>query len=209
MYSEKNTPSNDFSVDIVHLESGSEETIEFADRLGEYVTSSDFYGPLAFYSLGGEKIYISIQEDSTNDDSVTVYHTYDIATDETEKIAELDGYYTIADIHSPFSEDGKYLMLAENQGAFFALNLETEELVPLDEGLYFKNMDNNKYATINKETGEITVSNIDGSESNVIHTIEDIDDKRLKNFAISPNGNTFAYIYKDEETHHLEIYHVK
>lgn len=203
------TPSNDFWIDIIDMESGAEETIDFEDLLGEYVTSSDFYSPHAFYSLDGDQIYISIQEDSTNDDSVTVYHTYDIATQEVEKIAEIDGYYTIADAHAPFSADGKYLMLAENEGDLFALNLETEELEALDDGVFFKNMDNNKYATINKETGEITVSSIDGSESSVIHTIEGIEDKQLENLAISPTGNTFALIYNEEGIHHLEMYHVK
>ncbi len=204
------SPSNEFWVDIVNLADDSFETIEFTDRLADYMTS-DYYSPHAFYSMDGQMIYTLIQEDSTNDNSISIIHTYNIESDEIEVVAEVDGYYVLADYNAPFTSDGEHLLLRENEGDLYKLHLASGDLEKLSDSLFFGNMDGNKYASLNKDTGEITITSLD-DEANVVYTIGDMDDKRIKNFAISANGNTIAYIFQDvgteEQLFHLHILNI-
>lgn len=207
------TTSNEFWVDIVDFAADSHETIDFTDRMADYLTS-DYDEPSTIFSNDGEKFYIVIESaySDSGDDSTLVF-SYDIESDELDKVAEMDEGMWIADHEAPLTSDGEKLLLYGDDYVFYMLDVDSGELEEQGEGKYVSNLDGNKIAYLDDETGEITIKNLEDGESNVVYTIEKMDDIQMENFAISYNGATIAYMFQDRESeekdHHLHILSVE
>ncbi len=205
------TPQNQFELDFVHLADDTFEEINLTEYVEDYTESGRFDSPHAFYSPDADKVYVLVHEDTDADDTISSMHVYDIETGDIEAIGEIPDYFTLADYNSPFVDDGDSILMLSNQSELYKLELDSGEFESLDKKdlTQLHVLDGNKYAWLNRDTGEVNITSLDNDESEVVHTIDNLDDRRIKKFSMSKNGNTFAYTVEDssgeDTTHHLEI----
>lgn len=206
-------PSNYFDLDFVNLANDTFETVEFTEYLEGYTDSGRFDRPHAFYSPDGDAVYLLVREEDSDGDYTTSFHKYDIEKDEIDVIAEMPEYYSLANVSDPFTSDGDHVLLTSDFFELHILQLENGEMELVeDEAKYVHNLDGNKYASMDTDAGEVIITSLDDGETEVVHTVDNMEDRRISDFIISRNGNTLAYIYEDtsgdEKTYHLDILNI-
>lgn len=163
--------------------------------------------PHYFLTKDASKVYATVLNEGI--------YSYDIETEETEKLFESDDLfmnhymttmltpdekYFVYGIHDP-NEDGLHI-------TYYALDLETKESMELGVGEKVYTLTNGNVALVDEK--EVKIFDFETEELETVHTIELEENQELDQATISLDGSTIAYGYttkgeEDEDTSHMSI----